>query len=254
MKDLLLSSISIALLAYLGLGLILFLMQRNFIYFPTPEYPYRGINNHLIQSGAEKIKTWILNENQSSAIIYFGGNAEAVENNIPLFAGAFPEHTLYLVNYRGYGGSSGKPSEAALFQDAISIYDELADVHDRISIIGRSLGSGVATYLAAHRKIDKLVLVTPYDSILNVAQASFPIYPMSILLKDKFDSLKWVNNIESKTMILIAEFDEVIPARLSHNLAAAFPPDRLTVEILPAASHNTISDRPRYMQLLEDFL
>ncbi|MDK1024981.1 MAG: alpha/beta hydrolase [Gammaproteobacteria bacterium] len=254
MKDLLLSSISIAILAYLGLGLILFLMQRSFIYFPTREYTYRGTNSHYIQSGNEKIKTWVLNENQTNAIIYFGGNAEAVENNMPLFAGAFPEHTLYLVNYRGYGGSSGQPSETALFQDAISIYDELDDVYDRISVIGRSLGSGVATYLAAHRKIDKLVLVTPYDSILNVAQASFPIYPMSVLLKDKFDSLKWVNDIESKTMILIAEFDEVIPGRHSHNLAAAFPPDQLTVEILFAASHNTVSDQPRYMQLLEDFL
>jgi pimeloyl-ACP methyl ester carboxylesterase len=254
MRDLLLSSISIAVLAYIGLGLILFLMQRNFLYFPTPEYPYRGINSILTQSGDEKIQTWVINENQSSAIIYFGGNAEAVENNIPIFTGAFPAHTLYLANYRGYGGSTGSPSESALCQDAINIYDQLDNDYEHISVIGRSLGSGVATYLAAHRKIDKLVLVTPYDSLINVAQARFPIYPISIMLKDKFNSLQWVSEIDAMTLILIAEFDEVIPVKHAHNLAAAFPPDQLTVEILSGASHNTVSDHPRYMELLESFL
>jgi len=254
MRDLLISLVSIAALSYVGLGLLLFLLQRNFMYFPTPEYPYRGVNNILIQSGEDRILTWVLNENQSGAIIYFGGNAEGVENNIPLFNGAFPDHTMFLVNYRGYGGSSGSPSESALFQDAINIYDKLDKEYDRISVIGRSLGSGVATYLAAHRKVDKLVLVTPYDSVVNVARARFPIYPISFMLKDRFDSLQWVKQIDSQTIILIAEFDEVIPTRHAHNLAAAFPPNQLTVEILSAASHNTVSDQPRYMEILEDFL
>jgi pimeloyl-ACP methyl ester carboxylesterase len=254
MREFLQSSILIAALVYIGLGLILFLMQRNFLFFPTPAYSYPGFNSTVIQSGENKILTWVLNENESSAIIYFGGNAEGVENNIPLFTGAFQDHTLFLVNYRGYGGSSGNPSETALFQDAINIYDKLDQNYDHISVIGRSLGSGVATYLAAHRKIEKLVLVTPYDSVMNVARARFPIYPISFMLKDKFDSLQWVSEIDSMTLILIAEFDEVIPTKHAHNLAAAFPPDQLTVEVLPAASHNTISDQPRYMQLLENFL
>jgi pimeloyl-ACP methyl ester carboxylesterase len=254
MRSLLLSSISVVALAYLGLGLILFLMQRSFMYFPSPEYSYPGTRTMLFQSGDEKILAWVLNENQPNALLYFGGNAEGVENNIPLFTGAFRDHTVFLINYRGYGGSTGSPSESALLEDAINIFDKLDKDYHRISVIGRSLGSGVATYLAAHRNIDKLVLVTPYDSVMNVARARFPIYPISILLKDKFDSLQWVSKIDALTLMLIAEYDEVIPPRHAHNLAAAFPAEQLTVEVLSAAFHNTISNQPRYLELLEDFL
>ena len=74
-----------------------------------------------------------------------------------------------------------------------------------ISVIGRSLGSGVACYLAAHRKIQHMALVTPYDSMTSLAQTHYPIFPVRWLLKDRFESSKLANSIDSETLVLLAE-------------------------------------------------
>lgn len=200
------------LVGYVSVGAALFMAQRNFIYFPTEPVEHGEDVIGFEHEGAT-LDVIRLNSGHASALLYFGGNAEEVAYNAPEFGRAFPEHTVYLVNYRGYGGSTGKPSEAALFADAVHVHDQLAGTHDTISVVGRSLGSGVATFLAANREVDKLVLVTPFDSILRVAQARFPIFPLSVLLMDQFDSASRAHQVTADVLIVIAENDEIISAR-----------------------------------------
>ena len=162
--------------------------------------------------------------------------------------------TVYFVDYRGYGSSSGKPSEKALFIDALNIYDRLKTQHGKISVIGQSLGSGVAIYLATKRDIQKMILSTPYDSIESVAKSNYPFYPISLLLKEKYDSLTRASAVTTDTLILIAEKDRIIPKKHAYKLASAFNTDLLTIVELPGVGHNTLTQHPHYESVIVDFL
>ncbi len=246
---------SVAVLIYAGFCAFIYASQRNAIYYPTPEVHVPDVADIRLDSDGETLKIWRLaHADGPNAIIYFGGNAEDVAGNIPEFRNIFPRHDVYLVNYRGYGGSTGSPSEAGLYKDALAVFDEIRSRHAEISVIGRSLGSGIATYLATARDIDRLILVTPFDSIENVAKKALPILPVSLLLKDKFDSVGRVADIDAPVLIVIAENDEVISRQHSDALARAFPDSQVTVEVIPDTGHNTIDMSPRYASVLSMFL
>jgi pimeloyl-ACP methyl ester carboxylesterase len=170
------------------------------------------------------------------------------------FSEALPGQSLYFVNYRGFGGSTGTPTEAALFADALSVFDQIHRDHTRIAVIGRSLGSGVAAYVATKRPVSKLVLVTPYDSIERVAQAQYRWFPIFLILKDRFDTLSRVRKIAAPTLILIAENDDVIPRERTDRLVAAFSPNQLKVKLLRGAAHNLEDGTQSYLDAMREFL
>ncbi len=235
--------------------LLLYIKQRSILYYPTPENTHSDAETLWLKTPQAKLKIRVLNKQDSvprkPAIVYFGGNAEAVELNIAEYKKMFKNFTVYLVNYRGYGGSSGKPTEAGLFADALAIYDQLTAQHSSISVIGRSLGSGVACYLAANRKISKLVLTTPYDSISHVAQSHYPIFPVKWILKDQFDSIRYAPSISSQILVLYAEHDKVIPMVHTKNLLTHLP--AANSHMIKGTAHNDISTSLEYQKLLVDF-
>lgn len=250
----LLKSLSKTLIAiYVLIGILLFVFQRDFLYFPTVKTADNSQSQKFV-IGEETINVIVLNKGQKKAILYFGGNGEAVVKNAASFSKIFASHTVYLVNYRGYGGSTGTPSEQGFYSDAQFIYDVLANQYRQISVIGRSLGTGVATFLASTRAIEKMVLVTPYDSILNIAQDQYPLYPVSLILKDKYDSASRIKSIISPTLIIVAEKDVIIPAKYSDELIKLFPPAQLTVVVIRGAGHNNITQKPQYYKLLQEFI
>lgn len=238
---------------YLCVALFLFLFQRNFLYYPTSdsEHEYDVVQYAVNDAVLDVI---FLNQGKDEAIIYFGGNGEAVVGNAYFFKKALADNTVYLVNYRGYGGSTGRPTEENLYLDAQYIYDQVRQEHDSVSVIGRSLGSGVATYLASTRDVNKLILITPYDSIQAIAQKQYPVFPIALLLRDKFDSLSRVNNINSDTLAILAEHDVVIPFENSQRLIHAFPESQIKVKIIKGTGHNSISSRSEYYDLLQAFM
>lgn len=245
--------LSFALAIYTLACLFLYVTQRTMMYFPTPENSLASANSFWLKTGEYQLKLWHLNPQLDDAIMYFGGNAEAVENNLYWFRQTFADKAVYLVNYRGYGGSSGKPSEQALLADALAIYDEIQQHHTSISVIGRSLGSGVASYLASKRMVKHLVLVTPYDSMTELASTHYPIFPVRWLLKDRYDSVQWASNITSKTLLLAAETDQVVPRKHSMRLLDALRQTQPELLIINGATHNTISDFDEYQHKLAEF-
>ncbi len=238
---------------YIASSLLLFFFQRNFLYFPSPEYKHPW-QTQIFHHGNESINAIVLNQGREKSILYFGGNAEAVVNNTADYIKDFPDHTIYLVNYRGYGGSSGSPDEQALYSDALYIYDQIKNKHRNVSVIGRSLGTGIATYIASKRSIEKMILITPFDSIENIAGSHYPIFPVSLLLKDKFDSAGRVNEITAQTLIMLAEHDNVIPLKNSMRLINAFPVSQISVKTIKNTGHNNISDREKFHIVLKDFM
>ena len=246
--------LKLLLLIYLIIGAILYNKQRDILYYPS-NAPQKSLDELNLKNDEGVLKTFVLNRGHKNAILYFGGNAESVGYSAKEFAKNFPNHTIYLVNYRGYGGSSGTPTEEGLYADALLIYDKIREYHADINLIGRSLGSGVATYLASKRPIiNRLILVTPFDSITSVAQSKFPLYPMSIMLKDKYDSIGRVSKIGAvKTLIVIGTKDEIVPAKNSQRLYEAFDKSKVHLLYLPRG-HNDIELDKRYFLEIKRFI
>ena len=231
---------------------LMYFLQRKLLYYPTRKIPHNFPQFKLVNQN-ESIEVIVLNEGKNEALLYFGGNAESVIYNAEDFLTSFPLHTVYLLNYRGYGQSSGHPTEKGIFSDALLLFDKVQEKHNNISVIGRSLGSGVAAYLASKRSLHKMALITPYDSIESLGQSKFIIFPVFMLLKDKYDSLSRVKHIQAKTIALVAENDEVIPKKHSLRLINAFPPEQISVKIIKNSGHNDISFKEEYYRHLEDF-
>ena len=240
------------LLIYLLACAVMYLLQRKLIYYPTGKIPHSFPQLKLVNQN-ETIEVIVLNEGKNEALLYFGGNAEGVIYNAEDFLTAFPLHTVYLLNYRGYGESTGHPTEKGIFSDALLLFDKVQEKHQKISAIGRSLGSGVAVYLASKKPLHKMALITPYDSIKSLGQSKFIIFPVFLLLKDKYDSLRRVKHIQAQTIALVAENDEVIPKKHSLRLINEFPPEQITAITINNSGHNDISYKEEYYQHLKDF-
>jgi len=231
-----------------------FFTQRGQIYFPTPVSATPGAQSLWLESQGERIKAWVVARPGPRALLYFGGNAEDVAGNVEAFAQAFPDRSLYLVNYRGFGGSSGRPSEAGLVADALAVFDHVQREHPAVAVMGRSLGSGVAVQLASARPVERLVLVTAYDSLVNVARGYFRWLPVGLLMRDRYESARRAPQVSAPVLVVIAGADEIIPRERSDALAAAFAPGQTRVVVVPGVGHNTLDLSPQYLEAVRQFL
>jgi pimeloyl-ACP methyl ester carboxylesterase len=237
-------------LAYLGLCALLYFFQRSLIYFPQPRSPVAGTTMTTLRTDDADVLVTTRAASGAKALIYFGGNAEDASLSFPGLAAAYPDRAIYLMHYRGYGGSGGKPSESALVADAVALFDEVRARHEDILVVGRSLGSGVAVQLASLRPVARLVLVTPYDSVLELATRQFPYFPVRWLLRDRFESSKYAERITAPTLVIAADHDEVIPRSRTDALLARFPRGVATFRVIAGTGHNSISESPEYVPAL----
>lgn len=254
MSRILVFLVLIVAVLYLALCVALFAFQRALIYFPQPAALVAPQTRLTLTVADAQLQVTVRPHDGPNALIYFGGNAEDVSRNLPEFSRAFPDYALYLLHYRGFGGSSGSPSEEAIARDALTLFDKVYDTHSRISVIGRSLGSGVAVRLASQRPAARLILITPYNSLEDIAVRQYPMVPVKWLLQDTFESWKYAEHISIPTLLLAAGQDEVIPRSSTENLYRHFANGVATLKVIPGAGHNSISDSPEYLKLLEDGL
>lgn len=245
--------LKITALVYVGFGAFLYVAQRSLMYFPVPENDASDVVAEYLDTGAVTVKVWVVSPGKENAVIYFGGNAEDVYHNADDFRRHLPDRSVYLVNYRGYGGSGGSPTEQALYADALAVRDRLQERHEHIAVIGRSLGSGVATYLASHRPVERLVLATPHDSAAAVAQLMYPVYPVRWMLKDRYESVSHAPRITAPTLLLVAEHDKIISPSHSHALAAVFKAGVADTVVIAGAGHNGISGYGEYWRAIREF-
>jgi pimeloyl-ACP methyl ester carboxylesterase len=245
---------AIAAFVYIALCLALFLAQRSFIYYPQPRAATADNTTLTLNVDGAVVLVRTRPHSGSDAVIYFGGNAEDVSRSLPTLADAFPERSLYALNYRGYGGSTGKPSETALIADALVLFDRVHIDHPQIIVIGRSLGSGVAVHVASERPIERLVLVTPYDSLAEIAASQFRYFPIHWLLLDKFESWRFAPKVSVPTQLIAAQDDEIIPLASTESLYKRFPQSLATMTVIRGVGHNSISESPEYLPALRGSL
>ncbi|SBO42104.1 alpha/beta hydrolase [Cyanobium sp. NIES-981] len=240
-------------LAYGGLCLLMALAQRSFIYFPRPA----ADPSHQFALQVENQRVLVSHQPHPGprALIYFGGNAEDVSLTRAELAALLPDTALYLLHYRGYGGSEGSPSEAALRADAQALYAHVARRHSAITVAGRSLGGAPAVHLAATRPVQRLVLLVPFDSLLAVARGAMPWLPVDLLLQVRWDAAAEASRVSAPTTIVAAAQDAVVPARHARALYRAFQPGVAELLVVSDLHHNTpIQDSSALRQALLDGL
>ncbi len=241
---------TVSVLIYLAACAALYFFQSALIYFPTPAASFSARNQMELAVDGARLQITTRSSSGASAIIYFGGNAEDVSASLPDLARAFPESALYLMNYRGYGGSTGSPAESVLQKDALALFDRVHARHTEVVVIGRSLGSGIAVQVAAQRPVARLVLVTPYDSFYELARRQFPFFPVGWLLTERYESTRYAPLVRAPTTLIAAERDEIIPRSNTDRLHAAFSQRVAKFIVLPNTSHNTISGHSLYPEAL----
>ena len=254
-----------------GLSILLYFLQDRLIFFRQPLDPGRRDSvlqrfpnveevNLVAQDGTRLhgflSKPAAVAGTKFPLVIYFGGNAE--EASWLLEEGERPQNWAWLaVNYRGYGWSEGSPGEQAMAADARRIYDWTqlrSDIeHSRIVAFGRSLGSGVAVRLASERPLAGVVLATPFDSLESVAKRHYPLAPVSLMLRHRFDSLALAPRIGVPMLCIVAERDSIVPAEHARRLFAAWQGDKRLVSIANA-DHNDVSESAAFWRETGNFL
>jgi pimeloyl-ACP methyl ester carboxylesterase len=247
----------------IGVPLLVFLLQERLIFMPQrlsdaavadiqTRFP-KGKSVFAQAADGTRVHAWHLpGAPDAPLVLYFGGNAEEVSWMLGE-ADAAPKAGWLIVDYRGYGASEGSPSEEALAADAVLWYDKFAPQAKKIYVFGRSLGSGVAVRLAAERKVDAVILVTPFDSMTAVGKRHYPYLPVSLLLRHRFDSLSRAANITAPLLCVVATRDSIIPPEHAKLLYDAWAGPKRWVA-LEDAGHNTADSHPNYWRSISAFL
>ncbi len=245
----------LAVIAYAGACWFLHAKQRQMIYYGwNTTVDAAGTDFELKRTDAT-LRGWVVNRGQPDPILYFGGNAERIEANRNDFTRMFPGRSVYLVAYRGYGASTGEPSEAVLVPDALAVFDEVQRKHpgQHIAVIGRSLGSGLASQVAAQRPVERLALITPFDSMVGAAETHYPIFPVDWLLNERYESAKALRAFRKPILIVHGGRDEIVPEANTQRLIEALAVSPQVVRI-GDADHNDIGSHREFAESLSAFM
>jgi fermentation-respiration switch protein FrsA (DUF1100 family) len=245
--------------------------ESRLIFFP--DYPGRlegdwhprGLNVEdvwLTSSDGVKLHAWwIPDERARFTFLSFHGNASNIANRAPTYEFLHGTHVNVLaLEYRGYGRSEGKPSEAGVYRDAEAAYDYLVNSKgiDRRTIVcfGQSLGSAVATHLATHRQIAGLVLEAPFPSASRIARKIFWFLPgLSLLTYGQFDTRTWLKEIHAPVLIVHCNQDPVIPFQFGQEVyEGALPPKKFLQINGYCHEESSVIAPTQYRTALREFL
>ncbi len=260
--------LGVAAFGYGLLCLLVFLFQRSFIYFPS-RWDERAASRanpgyeevHIPTTDGETLHGWLLRrESAPWTVVIFHGNAGNLEVHEAVMAPFRALDTqVLLFDYRGYGLSTGKPTQAGLLRDgeAVVSYVErnLGVPRDRMVYFGNSLGTGVAVLLAARRPPGRLILESAYDSLASVARRHYPFLPIGLLLRDRFEAGAVIGDVRSPILFFHPAEDEIIPVACGRALfEKAREPKRFVT--IPGARHNDppASFPPLYLDAIREFL
>lgn len=255
-------------IGYVVLSVIAYYIQEWMIFKPEKlsddfefkyDYPFEELSFTLSEN--EKIsglRFFTENDKKLGVVIYFHGNTRSVKGWAK-YSRDFTVHgyDVVMIDYRGFGKSTGKRTEKALYEDALHVYNRLRfDFkyrEDEIAIYGRSLGSGFAAKLASSTKPKMLVLDAPYYSFSHLTNRYLPFLPISILLRFKIRTDEWLKYCHCPIYIIHGSKDRLIPLSSSVRLSKVAPLNTYLAPIY-GGGHNNLPSFPEYHRVLRDIL
>lgn len=257
-----------ALLAGYVCYLALLFVQQRSVMFPGASMDWEGVGRVLparaevvsipasfghVQGVLIRARPQPSDDGRIPAALYFHGNAEFVDQNVPLLEplAAAGMHVL-LVEYPGYAGTDGRPSRASLDEAALETYDWLATRRDvdasRIVVIGRSIGTGPAVVLAQQRRVSAVVLLAAFGSLDDFAHR---MGAPAFLMRDRYDNLA-LRDYEGPILLFHGRDDDIIPYRNSEYLLKAAP--NATLVPMECGHNDCPFFEPAFMERLRQFL
>lgn len=244
--------------------ILLYVFQKRLIFYPgvlPSDHRFKlGSGDRelfLTTEDGETINALFFRGSGSRVILYFHGNAGDL-SGWQFVAEDFTElgYNVLIIDYRGYGKSTGKLSEKGLYRDADAAYSWLLDngfSPENIVIYGRSIGTGVAVDLGSRKACRTLILESPYSSLGRLANEKFPLFFPSLLLRFSFDNTGKINRVKSPVIFLHGSDDTLIPVSHSRRLFARFT-GRKKLIIVPQGAHNDLHAFREYEEFLQDVL
>ncbi|RPE12840.1 alpha/beta fold hydrolase [Chitinophaga lutea] len=249
---------------YLLLLLLVYFIQERFIFKPEKlradfVFRYDQPFSELFFEPAPGVRINGLHftvAEPKGILLYFHGNTRSIKG-WGKFARDFTRYgyEVVMIDYRGFGKSTGKRSESQLMHDAQFVYDSLTAVHpeNHILVYGRSIGSGFAAKLASDNHPRYLILDAPYYSFARVVKRFLPILPLRWVLRYHLRTDLWIRKVQCHTYILHGTKDRLIPIRHSEHLQA-LNPRRITLIRITGGRHNNLPSFPEYHAFIRDIL
>ena len=253
--------------AWLLLAVALYLFQSKFVYFPSKTLAsspqqigaeYEEVS--LTTADGHRLHGWYLPADDARfTLLFFHGNAGNISHRLDSLM-IFRELGLatLIIDYRGYGLSEGKPSEKGTYLDAESAWDYLLKERGvkagNIIIFGRSLGGGVATWLAQKKKPAALVIESTFTSITDIASSLYPYMPVRLLGRIRYENIERIDAISSPLLIIHSQQDELIPYSHGQALFQQAAEPKAFLEISGGHNGGFLLERDRYLEGLRGFL
>jgi esterase/lipase len=244
-------------LIYSGLCLLLYKKQNSLLYFPDKTDSYNNETWNTITTHDGKILALESLDDYPKAVILFHGNSKNA--NVRTYYKHFlPKnaHTI-VAEYPGFGTNQHMTiTKQNMIDHARELMAYAKEKYgDNISLVGESLGTGIASQMANEFNIKNLLLITPYTSIAEVAQNKYWYAPVSLILKNNYNSVENLKNYQGKTLFVISENDEVIPPKFAHKLFDSVRDNKEQIVISGAGHSNWMQMMKREQRSkLIDFL
>lgn len=248
------SAAGLGLLVYAGLVVYLWAAQ-DWLLFPgrasagtrAMHLPEGAVELRDLRVGSSQLYgLYLPAEHAERALLFFGGNGEYVAVQVPELETLHDLGADVLaVDYPGYGGSEGHPSETSIAEAGLAAYDELARRAPGrpIAVIGRSLGSFAALHVAAEREVESVVLLAPFTSLRTLAARTMPFVPVRLLLRHRLDNLATLERVEVPIVVIHNRDDEIVPFEMGEAVAAAASESGKLVES-DGGGHNSMAILP----------
>ncbi len=260
------SALKICLAAYLGLGLLMYIFQSRYVYFPgrtvlaTPMAVGLSFEEvTLIAADGPRLAAWFVPAEPARGTILIchgnGGNIGDRLHVIQRFHGL--DLNVFIFDYRGYGNSQGSPSEAGTYADALAAWNHLVRERslppNRVIVCGRSLGGAVAAWLADRQQPAGLILESTFTSLVDIGAKLYPYLPVRLLCRYRYPTLEHVRNIRCPVLVAHGREDEMIPFAHGQKIFAAAPDPKIFAEL--TGGHNDGEDLTEadYRQALDEF-
>ncbi len=232
----------IIILFFFYLLVIVFLnfYQRKIIYHPfvnnysQTQKEFTSKEVFVNTSDNLKLKGWFHEKDikNKKTLVFFHGNAGDLSNRIyKLNVLKNLDINFLIVAYRGFSGNLGKPSEKGLYEDARSSLRWLKEIgveESKIIIYGESLGAAVAVEISQNKGFSGIILEAPFTSMSKIGKKHYPIFPVGLILKDKFNTVDKLKNIKSPTIVIHGKKDKIVPFSMGEQIFNKLPANKFS--------------------------
>lgn len=255
----------IILAVYIAISILLYFLQEQLLFKPEKlpkdfQFIYENQEieeyNLTTRDGATINGLHFKVKNPRGVVLYLKGNSKSIKG-WGKFAVDFTRNNydVVMVDYRGFGKSTGKRSQKKIKNDLQFVYNKLKEQVDEKHIIlyGRSLGSGFATKLASVNSPCKLILEAPYYSLTKVTARYAPFMPFSIIMKYPLPTYKWIKYVQCPIHIIHGTNDTLIPFKTSVKLSK-INPKRTRLYTVIDGGHKNLNNFESYHKMLDEIL